>query len=162
MSTPGTSTEILLDLYEHAPCGFHSLGANGLFLRINDTELRWLGYTREEMIGRMSLSDVLTLEGRRSFAQNFPKFKATGVLQNLEMDFVCKDKTVMPVLVSANALRNPDGTFAMSRSVVYDLRGRKQAENRFRGILEAAPDAILIFSRTGDRSRRDSPEKGRG
>lgn len=31
------------DLYNHAPCGYHSLDKGGFILRINDTELQWLG-----------------------------------------------------------------------------------------------------------------------
>ncbi|HEX9010935.1 MAG TPA: PAS domain-containing protein, partial [Holophagaceae bacterium] len=40
----------LEDLYQNAPCGYHSLGPDGSILRINDTELRWLGYAREEVV----------------------------------------------------------------------------------------------------------------
>ena len=144
-----SSTELPLDLYEHSPCGFHSLDAKGVFLRINQTELSWLGYTREEVIGRMSLNDILTLEGQRLFTDNFPRLKKSGVLRNLEFDFVRKDGTTLPVLVSATAVWNPDGSFAMSRTVAHDLTSRRQAENRFRSILEAAPDAILICNRSG-------------
>ena len=46
------STEEVWDLYNNAPCGYHSLDKDGTFVRVNDTELRWLGYTREELIGR--------------------------------------------------------------------------------------------------------------
>lgn len=38
------------DLYNNAPCGYHSLDENGVLVRINDTELRWLGRTREEVL----------------------------------------------------------------------------------------------------------------
>jgi hypothetical protein len=31
------------DLYNRAPCGYHSLDTHGTFVRINDTELSWLG-----------------------------------------------------------------------------------------------------------------------
>ncbi len=41
------SAEDVEDLYEHAPCGYHSLDQNGLFVRINHTELQWLGYSRD-------------------------------------------------------------------------------------------------------------------
>jgi PAS domain S-box-containing protein len=34
--------EEISDLYNNAPCGYHSLGPDGSFLRINDTELKWL------------------------------------------------------------------------------------------------------------------------
>ena len=38
----------LHDLYDNAPCGYHSLYATGLIVRINDTELGWLGSARDE------------------------------------------------------------------------------------------------------------------
>ena len=37
------------DLYNNAPCGYHSLDKDGNFVRINDTELSWLGYSRDEV-----------------------------------------------------------------------------------------------------------------
>ena len=144
------STQLLLDLYENAPCGFHSLDGQGNFVLINDTELHWLGYRREEVVGRMRLSDVLTPESRRIFDQNFPRFKAAGVLRDLELEFVRKDGTLFPALVSATAVRDPNGKVVMSRSVVYDLTDRKWADTRFRSVLEAAPDAMLICNCRGE------------
>jgi GAF domain-containing protein len=38
------------DIYNNAPCGYHSLDAAGTIIMINDTELKWLGYTREEIV----------------------------------------------------------------------------------------------------------------
>ena len=40
------------DLYENAPCGYHSVGADGTILRMNRTELSWLGYTSQELVGK--------------------------------------------------------------------------------------------------------------
>jgi len=150
MAAPDASGELLHDLYENAPCGFHSLDANGAFVRINDTELNWLGYLREEVVGRMRLTDILTPEGRNIFDQNFPRFRAVGVLRDLELDFVRKDGTLFPVMVSATAVRDLSGNLVMSRSVVYDLRYRKKTESRFQNVLEAAPDAMLICNRQGE------------
>jgi len=50
--------EELRDLYENAPCGYHSLDRNGLFTRINATELSWLGYSREELIGKKKFTPI--------------------------------------------------------------------------------------------------------
>ncbi len=38
------------DLYNAAPCGYHSLDAQGRVQRINDTELSWLGRTRDQVV----------------------------------------------------------------------------------------------------------------
>jgi PAS domain S-box-containing protein len=150
MPLPDTSTELLLDFYEKAPCGFHSLDANGIFVHINDTELNWLGYRREEMVGRMKLTDILTSEGRATFEEHFVRFKTAGFVRDLELDFIRKDGTFLPVLVSATAVRDQNGNVAMSRSIVYDLTHRKHADTQFRSVLEAAPDAMLVCNRHGE------------
>ena len=92
------SAEEVLDLYNHAPCGYHSVDKDGVFVRMNDTELSWFGYTREEVIGKMKFSDLLTPESFRIFQENFPKFKAQGVIRDLEFDMVRRDGTILPVL----------------------------------------------------------------
>ena len=66
------------DLYDNAPCGYHSLDPDGIFVRVNATELKWLGYTREEVIGKLKFSDVLTPESLTVFEKNFPDFKNRG------------------------------------------------------------------------------------
>ena len=45
-------TAELEDLYNNAPCGYHSVDAEGLIVRMNDTWLAWLGYSREELLGK--------------------------------------------------------------------------------------------------------------
>ncbi|MBI2419288.1 MAG: PAS domain-containing protein, partial [Ignavibacteriales bacterium] len=52
-------------LYNHAPCGYHSVDTTGIFVRINETELEWLGYLREELIGKMQFADLLTPASRK-------------------------------------------------------------------------------------------------
>ncbi len=142
------SEQELIDLYEFAPCGFHSLDADGTFVHINTTELNWLGYARDEVIGR-KVTDVLTLEAQLKFAEYFPRLKSSGLTRDLEMDFVRKDGTILPTLISATTVRDPRGEFVMSRSVVYDLTARKMADVRFRTILESAPDALIVCNREG-------------
>ncbi len=51
------------DLYDHAPCGYHSLDKNGTFTRMNKTELSWLGYSSDEIIGKKKVTHLLTPEG---------------------------------------------------------------------------------------------------
>lgn len=114
------------DLYDNAPCGYHSLDAAGRFVRVNGTELRWLGYTRAELIGRPFV-DLLTPESRATFDANFPVFKARGWVRDLEFDLVRKDGTTLPVSLSATAIRDADGRFVASRSTVDDRTERVAA-----------------------------------
>jgi PAS domain S-box-containing protein len=48
------------DLYENAPCGYHSIGADGTILRMNRTELSWLGYTSQELVGKRKLWELVS------------------------------------------------------------------------------------------------------
>jgi PAS domain S-box-containing protein len=120
------------DLYNHAPCGYHSLDVDGNFVRINDTELAWLGYSRNEVIGRMKLRDLLTPASLETFKQTFPRFKAEGAVHDVEFEFVRKDGTTFPVLLSATAITDAAGDYVMSRSTVYDITERKRAERALR------------------------------
>jgi len=55
------------DLYEYAPCGYHSLNSDGVIIRMNTTELEWLGYTKEEVIGTMKFTDLLVKKDLERF-----------------------------------------------------------------------------------------------
>ncbi|QLE41905.1 PAS domain S-box protein [Nostoc sp. C052] len=116
---------VVEDLYNNAPCGYHSLDSEGRLLKINETELQWLGYTREEMIGQ-PLTNFLTPASRLSFAQNYPRFKEQGWVKDLEFDILCKDGTVLPVLISATAVMDVNGNYLYSRTTLFDIRDRKQ------------------------------------
>ena len=141
------------DLYDNTPCGYHSLDKDGVFLRMNETELRWLGYTREEVIGKLNFADILTEKSRRVFAGNFPRFKESGLVRDLEFELVRKDGTTFPVLLSATAIRNDDGNYLMSRSTVYDMTETKRAQEavaterqRLTEVLEALPAYVVLLT----------------
>ena len=66
-SPPGLSAlleDSAEDLYENAPCGYLSTLLDGQIARVNATLLRWLGYTRDDLVGRRSFADLLTVGGR--------------------------------------------------------------------------------------------------
>jgi PAS domain S-box-containing protein len=143
------SAEEIHDLYNHAPCGYHSLDKDGVFVQINDTELSWLGYSREDMVGKMNFADLLTPESLRTFRAIFPRFKLEGAIQGLEFDLVRKDGTTLPVLLSATVHTDPDGHYRMSRAVVYDITERKRADDaireseaRLRQLADAMPQIV--------------------
>ena len=135
-------TDEVEDFYNHAPCGYHSLNADGTFVRINDTELRWLGYSRDEVIGRMKFTNVVTDEGIEIFEKNFPVLKEQGSVQGLEFMLVKRDGSTMPVLLSATAVKDADGNFAMSRSIVFDDADRKRAEQEKDKLINELKEAL--------------------
>lgn len=119
------------DLYDNAPAGYHSLDAHGRFVRVNQTELNWLGYTREEVLGRR-FTDFVTPASQAVFRATFPRFLAQGSICDLEFDLVRHDGTTMSVLVNATAICDPAGRYRLSRSTIFDNSARKQAEDALR------------------------------
>jgi len=122
----------LEDLYDNAPCGYHSIDENGIFLRINNTWLDWLGYEREELVGKLRHSDVMTPASARLFEEKFALFKQQGWLKDVEFEYVRKDGGVFAASLNATTIRDADGRYVMSRSTVFDITERKQAEAALR------------------------------
>ncbi|EFO80723.1 two-component hybrid sensor and regulator [Oscillochloris trichoides DG-6] len=144
------------DLYENAPVGYHSLDAEGLLIVLNQTQLNWLGYTREDLLGRPFI-EILSPRSIPDFEHIFPLFKQQGSVRDLEFEMRKKNGTLMPVLISATAVYDECGNYLMSRSTVFDNTERKKAElalreteERTRLLIESSPDAIVLFSEQGE------------
>lgn len=116
------------NLYNTAPCGYHSLNVDGLIVRINDTELKWIGYTRDEVINRMHFIDLITPDSQAIFRENFPQFLKNGYVNNLEFQLKHRNGTIKWIAINAVALKNHQGDFVMSLSSIFDIHERKQSE----------------------------------
>jgi diguanylate cyclase (GGDEF)-like protein/PAS domain S-box-containing protein len=148
------SLDELRDLYEYAPCAYYSLSGDGTILRMNETGLNWLGRTRDDVIGKLKLPDVLTPEGRALFAATFQKFKTEGSVSNLDFDLVSLDGDMRRVNASATAVTGPDGQFQMSRSVMFDITELSEARQALRQ-LAREQDAMLDNDLVGIVKLRD-------
>lgn len=115
------------DLYHNAPCGYHSLDATGTILSINNTELAWLGYSREEAVGRLKFIDLLTEKGIEQFKRTFPKFLAKGHIADLEFEVKRKDGSTFWALLSATAVTDEQGNFVRSRTTMFDITDKHRA-----------------------------------
>ena len=117
-------TEEFADLYNRAPCGYHSLAPDGTITTVNDSELAMLGYTREEFVGRR-ISEFMTPDSVELFRQRYPEFVRIGWVRDVEFDFVRKDGTTLPMLASGDMVRNAAGEFVSTRSMLVDNSERK-------------------------------------
>ncbi len=119
--------DLIHDLYDNAPCGYYSLNLDGNFVNINKTTLDWLGYTKEELMGK-SFKSILTEDSIDNFERNFPLFKLNGILKDKELTFVRKDKTKLFVIINSSAVLDENQNFQYSRSTVFDITERKKLE----------------------------------
>ncbi|MGC1403187.1 MAG: PAS domain S-box protein [Thermodesulfobacteriota bacterium] len=144
--------EEIEDLYDNAPCGYHSLDEDGVFLRINSTELDWLGYTRNELIGKKKFSDLIAPRNLPIFRENFSRFKIQGSLRDLELEIIRQDGTTFPALLNATGIPDSQGNYLMIRSILSNITARKQSEDvlrkseeKYRTLFEHTGTALIIL-----------------
>jgi PAS domain S-box-containing protein len=118
----------LTDLYQNAPCGYHSLNEHGVITRINATELRWLGYSAEELIDKQLYRELVTPETREAFDTAFRQVLGEGHEGSAECELMCRDGSTFPVAIEATAQRTSDG-FQYSRAMVFDMTERQKLEH---------------------------------
>lgn len=138
----------LSDLYEKAPCGYHSLDSEGRIIRLNQTEANWLGYPRDELIGR-KITEFHAPSSAATFATDFPRFMQNGRVDNVEVELLRKDGKPFTVLLSAKAVYDADGNYIMNRAAMIDITERKRveielrdSEEKFKRLFENAPLGI--------------------
>ena len=145
------------DLYENAPCGYHSVDANGKFVRINNTELTWIGYNRDEVIGKMGTVDFLTPASLETYKSIFTVLMKQGEISNIEFEYKRKDGSTFFVSLNATAIYDADTKFIMSRSTLFDITDRKLAEEALRiktseieNFFNVALDLLCIADTSGN------------
>ena len=119
-------------LYNQAPCGYHSVDAQGTYVSINDTELAWLGYTREEVVGKLSFRDFTPAKYIDKVEDRLKTYLQESELESAEFEIQRRDGTVFPVLLTSSAVRDEEGKFLRSNTTVVDITERKTAERALR------------------------------
>ncbi len=122
-------TADLSDLYNNAPCGYFTLSKDCVFLKINDTALKWLGYLRSEVIDRKTFYDMVTPESGEAFKRNMNALKSLGVADNLQYEMLRKNGSVLIVLLNATAVKDKLGNIVMIRTTIIDHTERQRYED---------------------------------
>lgn len=127
------------DLYENAPCGYLSTLMDGRIAKINGTLLKWLGYRREELVGRRKFPDLLTIGGRLYHETHFsPLLRMQGEINGIALELKAADGSRLPVLVTSKVKQDRDGEPLLIRTTLLDAQDRRAYE---RELLRARQEA---------------------
>ncbi|HLX30522.1 MAG TPA: PAS domain S-box protein [Casimicrobiaceae bacterium] len=143
------SEQLLSEFFENAAVGLHWVGPDGIVLRVNQTELDLLGYTREEYVGRHIAefhADVPVIN------DILERLSCGECLEAYEARLRCKDGSLKHVLISSNVLWE-NGKFVHTRCFTRDITAQKQAENALRdeiAVRERAEAALREADRRKD------------
>lgn len=122
------TSEAMQDLYDNAPCGYFSLDKTGLIITINQTLLKWIGYRKEEVVNTLHISTVLP-ECVPSFYDNdFAILKINGYKNDIDCHMLCKNKSIVNVMLSASVVMDRQGNLAGVRCSLFDNTERKRAQ----------------------------------
>jgi PAS domain S-box-containing protein len=119
-------------IYDRTPAAFHSVDAAGRLVRVSGEWLAFLGYRREEVLGRRT-GEFMLPESAVRWEAALAELSRTGdEVREVEYRMLRADGQVVDVLVRARAEHDASGGFDHSYSVLFDMTERNRAEQRLR------------------------------
>jgi PAS domain S-box-containing protein len=145
-------------LLEAAPDAMVVVNAGGEIVLLNVQAEKQFGYSRDELVGQKvkniipeGFAERLIADGTRTAAEALAQQIGTGI----ELVARRKDGSEFPIEIMLSPLESAEGTLVTA--AIRDISVRKDAERhlarmegRYRGLLEAAPDAMVVVSPAGE------------
>jgi protein-histidine pros-kinase len=145
-----TSEARFRGLLEAAPDGLIIVGADGRIQLVNGQIEKLFGYRRDELLGQ-PIEILVPARYRAGHPEHrsgyFADPRSRPMGAGLDLHAVRKDGSEFPAEISLAPMMTPEGLLVTA--AIRDVSERKRAEDRFRGFLEAAPDAVVIVNRFG-------------
>ncbi len=145
-------------LLEAAPDAMVVVNPGGEIVLLNVQAEKQFGYRRDELVGQQvkniipeGFAERLIADGTRSAAEALAQQIGTGI----ELSGRRKDGSEFPIEIMLSPLESAEGILVTA--AIRDISVRKaaekhlaQMEGRYRGLLEAAPDAMVVVNPGGE------------
>ncbi|MEO8169378.1 MAG: PAS domain S-box protein [Oxalobacteraceae bacterium] len=139
------------NLLDSIPDGIVLVNSSGRIVLVNTQAEVMFGYQAAELRGKPA--EILAPQRFRSAqvahrANYFMQPRAPMMRAALELYGLRKDGSEFPTETSLSPIKTEVGVLSMS--AIRDISARRNAEQKFRGLLESAPDAIVIVNSDGE------------
>ena len=145
-------------LLEAAPDAMVVVNQSGKIVLLNVQAEKQFGYNRDELAGQHvqgiipeGFAERLIADGIRTTAEALAQQIGTGI----ELSGLRKDGSEFPIEIMLSPLESTEGILVTA--AIRDISLRKDAEKhlaqteaRYRGLLEAAPDGMVVVNKRGD------------
>ncbi len=145
-------------LLEAAPDGMVVVDERGKIVLLNAQAEKQFAYSRDELLGQdvkniipEGFAERLIADETRTATEALAQQIGTGI----ELIGRRKDKSEFPIEIMLSPLQSTDGVLVTA--AIRDITVRKesdkhlaQMEGRYRGLLEAAPDGMVVVNQAGE------------
>lgn len=121
------NVKIFLMLLDNFPDIIHSVDDDGNIVYANNTAVKLLGYTREELL-TMNIRDIYDPEIFKQVSEGFNRLKKEGDIWIPESILIAKDGTRIPVEIRSFSIYDAKGNFIRTFSILRDIRKLKELQ----------------------------------